>query len=98
MKLPVNDCLDVTLTMSLGEGIDIETAQNAIVVCRSPKGAISNFGATIASGIINCSFPANVFNQIGNYHIWPRIIFSDIQAYTGSATIITVVNPWENIG
>jgi hypothetical protein len=97
MKLAINDCLDISLATILMEGLDIADATDPKIGYRSPSGKTGFWNAEVKGSAVEYSVPANVFNETGKWYFWTRLVFPGDKAYSGTATVLEVVNPWENL-
>jgi hypothetical protein len=95
MKIPLNDSLSISLEIVFDD-LSLANASGVSMGYRSPYGNVGTWTATINSTKVEAKVAKNILTELGDYYVYPIVIFAD-DVYTGTASKVEVVNPWENI-
>lgn len=96
MKVVINDCLSLSMAVTIDE-LETSSIKTATIGYRSPSGKTGYWDAIVSpEKKVDCEILPNILNELGSWYIWTKIITESDQKYSGTASILDVVNPWEN--
>lgn len=98
MKYVRNQNISLSFVLTLDKDLDVADAISIAIEFRCPSGAVGSRPVTDPPDLnnITCEVPANTLSERGTYYVWPKIVFSDTEVYYGTATVLEMVEPWEN--